>query len=367
MGAQEGGRASWNLPAPAGQCGGMPAAWLPSPAEASATPLHRALLGKEPGPRPHVRSRRRMLGFTAMGAGCGKAKQYRVPHENDGAGPQVRRNPKASERPLVECLKDITKCNAPARAAARQLPGVKLLMSKRGMLKVAGLERSYSSCAMVGNAGHLSKRKYGEYIDAHEEVVRFNVQKTFEFAEYVGNKTMLRVVNHRRSLAMCCRGNWPEAKAGLTHSGMMVWFPAAQQEIMGECAKRFPDNPRMSLSQGVIRTEVQAMSMMRRDLQRLGFGPFGPWRQMTSGSHAVLLFATLCDSVSLFGITTYGSQSSGGADQYSAAILQNQGVANTKMGATTKARSGVKWHDWNGEKMVFRLLHAAGLANICSM
>jgi hypothetical protein len=75
---------------------------------------------------------------------------------------------------------------------------------------------------MVGNAGHLSQRRYGEYIDAHEEVVRFNVQKTFEFASYVGNKTALRVVNHRRSLAMCCRGNWPEAKAGLRDSGMMV-------------------------------------------------------------------------------------------------------------------------------------------------
>jgi hypothetical protein len=59
--------------------------------------------------------------------------------------------------------------------------------------------------------------------------------------------------------------------------------------------------------------------------------------------------------------------SSGGADQYSAAILKQEGVEHTKMGATAKARSGVKWHDWNGEKMVFRLLHAAGLANICSM
>ena len=102
------------------------------------------------------------------------------------------------------------------------------------------------------------------------------------------------------------------------------------------------------------------MNMMRRDLARLGFGPFGDWRQMTSGSHAALLFAGICDSVSLFGFTTYGANSAGGADQYAAAI-------GGKGGARQKARSGEKWHDWKGEKFVLRLMHAAGLINICSM
>ena len=110
------------------------------------------------------------------------------------------------------------------------------------------------------------------------------------------------------------------------------------------------------------------MNMMRRDLSRLGFGPFEDWKQMTSGSHAALLFSTMCDSVSLFGFTTYGLNSAGGADQYAAAIMRNAtGGKGTKLGATQKARSGEKWHDWKGEKFVLRLLHAAGLINICSM
>jgi len=311
---------------------------------------------------------RRLKGYTVMGAGCGKSREYKVPHEHDGSGPRVQKRPKPSEGPLIECIKNVRKCGEAAKRAARSLPGVKLLLSKQGQLRVNGLEPMYDNCALVGNAGHLSKRQYGQYIDSHQLVVRFNVQKTFEFSAYVGNKTTLRVVNHRRSLAMCCRGNWPEAKAGMKSSGMMIWFPAAQQDILDACQKRYPDNPRMVLPSSAIKHEIQAMVVMRKDLQRLGFGPFGAWRQMTSGSHAALLFATMCRSVSLFGFTTYGGNSAGGADQYAAAIMkQDQGAKSTKLGATTKARSGEKWHDWKGEKFVLRLLNAAGITTICSM
>ena len=48
---------------------------------------------------------RSLKGFTVMGAGCGKTKQYKVGHENEGAGPRMRRNVKPSEKPLVDCIK----------------------------------------------------------------------------------------------------------------------------------------------------------------------------------------------------------------------------------------------------------------------
>ena len=34
----------------------------------------------------------------------------------------------------------------------------------------------HRTCAVVGNAGHLRLQKYGEFIDAHDVVVRFNAQ-----------------------------------------------------------------------------------------------------------------------------------------------------------------------------------------------
>jgi hypothetical protein len=69
----------------------------------------------------------------------------------------------------------------------------------------------------------------------------------------------------------------------------------------------------------------------------------------------------------MFGFTTYAGNSDGGADQYAAAIMRNATGRGTKLAATQKARSGEKWHDWKGEKYVLRLLHAAGLLNICSV
>jgi hypothetical protein len=42
------------------------------------------------------------------------------------------------------------------------------------------------------------------------------------------------------------------------------------------------------------------------DLRRMGMGSgMGRWMQLTSGMHAVLLFFRLCDSVSLYGFSTY--------------------------------------------------------------
>jgi hypothetical protein len=81
----------------------------------------------------------------------------------------------------------------------------------------------------VGNAGHMTAdRKYGEYIDRHDVVVRFNVLPVKGFEQYVGSKTTLRVVNHRRSVTACCRRGWPEPRDSNgtdTTAGIMLWFP----------------------------------------------------------------------------------------------------------------------------------------------
>ena len=44
---------------------------------------------------------------------------------------------------------------------------------------------------------------------------------------------------------------------------------------------------------------------MRADLMKLGFGPFGPWKQLTSGAHGIFMMAGMCDHLSLYGFTSY--------------------------------------------------------------
>jgi hypothetical protein len=97
---------------------------------------------------------------------------------------------------------------------------------------------------------------------------------------------------------------------------------------------------------------VTALRELRRELLRLGLGPFGNWRQMTSGMHGVLTMLSVCDQVSLYGFTTWPRSMRGG-DQYA--------------GNAAKQGSGWMWHDWHGEMHVLRLLHAAGRVSVCSM
>lgn len=60
----------------------------------------------------------------------------------------------------------------------------------------------------------------------------------------------------------------------------------------------------------------------------------------------------MCESVSLYGFTTY-PQSKRGPDQYK--------------GRTAKTISGQTWHDWTGESIAWRMVHASGRGAICSM
>lgn len=50
-------------------------------------------------------------------------------------------------------------------------------------------------CAIVGNSGLLLDHRYGDEIDGHDCVVRFNAAPTEGFEQRVGTKTTFRVVN----------------------------------------------------------------------------------------------------------------------------------------------------------------------------
>lgn len=298
----------------------------------------------------------RSIGFTTGKAGCGKELTVRVEHENDGAGPIPRKLVRSGEETLAACLQRPNECDDKAQAAGRRLPGLAALR-RVPKVQLSGLlakGKMFKSCAIVGNAGHLNGAEYGKYIDNHEAVIRFNILPVAGFEKHIGTKTTLRMLNNRRSVALCCRGNFPEGRAGRTNvaeTGVMIWFPEAQGEILGACKRRFPSNPRFAIPMSVNKAMAEAMRKMRSDATRLGLGPFHQWRQMTSGAHAVLLFSQLCDRVSLYGMTTFGG-TKGGPDQYA--------------GRAERARSGSIWHDWGGEKGVWKLMHAAGVVDVCS-
>lgn len=54
---------------------------------------------------------------------------------------------------------------------------------------------THKSCAIVGNSGRLLSTNYGELIDSHDYVIRFNQATTEGYEDHVGSKTNARVVN----------------------------------------------------------------------------------------------------------------------------------------------------------------------------
>lgn len=56
-------------------------------------------------------------------------------------------------------------------------------------------ENGFDSCAVVGSSGALLTERFGNEIDAHELVVRFNLAPQESFEPLVGSKTTLRFLN----------------------------------------------------------------------------------------------------------------------------------------------------------------------------
>lgn len=54
-----------------------------------------------------------------------------------------------------------------------------------------------STVAVVGNSGNIIGTSYGEEIDNHGWVIRFNAAQVEGYEEDVGSKTSFRVINHR--------------------------------------------------------------------------------------------------------------------------------------------------------------------------
>ncbi|KAL5579913.1 hypothetical protein UlMin_012355 [Ulmus minor] len=69
---------------------------------------------------------------------------------------------------------------------------------------LVGLEKRYSSCAVVGNSGILLNSDFGELIDSHEAVIRLNNARIENYERKVGSKTSISFVNSN-ILHLCAR------------------------------------------------------------------------------------------------------------------------------------------------------------------
>ncbi|XP_070560758.1 beta-galactoside alpha-2,6-sialyltransferase 2-like isoform X2 [Ptychodera flava] len=75
--------------------------------------------------------------------------------------------------------------------------GIDRIFPEKPIIPGNTAEPQYKTCAVVTSSAKLNGTKLGEEIDSHEAVLRFNRAPIRGYEKDVGNKTTLRVANHR--------------------------------------------------------------------------------------------------------------------------------------------------------------------------
>ena len=94
---------------------------------------------------------------------------------------------------------------------------------------------TFDTCAVVGNGGVLVHDEYGEAIDAHDAVFRFNDGPTATFEKLVGSKTTFRIINNNWSRA------WMRKRARGASEEHLLLFGMGAAKSYEALVKRYPD------------------------------------------------------------------------------------------------------------------------------
>eukprot|EP00241_Pyramimonas_parkeae_P006157 CAMPEP_0114231876 /NCGR_PEP_ID=MMETSP0058-20121206/4296_1 /TAXON_ID=36894 /ORGANISM="Pyramimonas parkeae, CCMP726" /LENGTH=392 /DNA_ID=CAMNT_0001343291 /DNA_START=257 /DNA_END=1435 /DNA_ORIENTATION=+ len=280
--------------------------------------------------------------------------------------------------------------------AAAQLPGVKLLMkppvcltvTREGVCtqwrgnketegqnirsknsissKFTGAVRDlrlnqWKSCALVGRNPMIKLSRSGPSIDQHEAVWRFNLDTPTGSEEYVGNTTTVRVLNQGSA-------NKADGKPSSWHPGeeerwirdvkqanerlekhWIVWNVRTNRHVNSLAAKYKPVEVRQVTSI-FINWMLDVYFSIMADLEHIGVSSFNcaEINSLPSGTHAVFMAAMACEKVDLYGVS------------YTKDQVFNR-AAHVQYTWTPYLH-----HGWDFDGYLFRLLHLAGKASICT-
>jgi len=210
---------------------------------------------------------------------------------------------------------------------------------------------AFSSCALVGNAPHIKHAPNGQHIDRFEAVIRFNhilkVDPTRGHRLHMGTKTTFRMFS--RSASFDLAEGKMHIVPGRNERGWMFWHDKSQHAFEA-IRRRGGEVPLMMLSPAMINWQLEVYFTLRKDMRRLGLGPFGCPRNVNSGMHMLLLTQHLCGKVGLFGIS------------HTSALATRPGA---HLGDPSHIAS--RFHDWDFDTLVVRLLHLSNRLSVCTV
>ncbi|XP_035675397.1 beta-galactoside alpha-2,6-sialyltransferase 2-like isoform X2 [Branchiostoma floridae] len=80
----------------------------------------------------------------------------------------------------------------------------------------------FNSCAVVSSSHTLRFHTYGQEIDSHDAVLRFNCAPTDKFEKFVGNRTDFRLINTRIPEKSCTDEFWSDNSTMFKHETIII-------------------------------------------------------------------------------------------------------------------------------------------------
>ncbi|CAH1239632.1 ST6GAL1 [Branchiostoma lanceolatum] len=80
----------------------------------------------------------------------------------------------------------------------------------------------FNSCAVVSSSHALRLHTYGQEIDSHDAVLRFNCAPTHTFEKFVGNRTDFRMINTLIPIRRCREEFWSKNSTMFTHGILVI-------------------------------------------------------------------------------------------------------------------------------------------------
>ncbi|QDZ25848.1 hypothetical protein HOP50_19g83900 [Chloropicon primus] len=209
--------------------------------------------------------------------------------------------------------------------------------------------KRFKTCAIVGNAPSLGADKFGEQIDKYDAVFRFNhVQGTNpekKFPKRSGHKTTIRLFSKLPSFGLAT--GRLKVKPTSKDELWLFWHDVSRHYIPG-AERNHKDAPIRMTSPFLINWQVKVYFALRREMVRLGLGPFQCPHNINSGLHAVLMAQLMCNKIGVFGLSYDEKHAVGGG---------HFGNRDHRMS---------KKHDWGFDTLVLRILHLSKQSGLCT-
>eukprot|EP00873_Tetraselmis_striata_P043284 jgi/Tetstr1/463548/TSEL_008427.t1 len=176
------------------------------------------------------------------------------------------------------------------------------------ILPEADFNHQYSSCAVVGNSASLMQYQYGNEIDGHDVVLRFNDAPTRTFEEHTGRRCTFRAISHEHTRQLIGLSKVPER--GDAHKGKGAVKPGARTVLVmpdtplryyADLRHKFPENVIMYMKPEMAAAANKLYQQVVDRLARLGEREAMHADDHPTGLVAVLFLMQVCRKVSLYG------------------------------------------------------------------